>query len=255
VKLLVRLRPRLSYANVIATLALFLVLGGGAAFAATQLPKNSVGAKQLKKHAVTPAKLSKSTLSKLQGAKGPAGPAGAVGPAGAKGSAGEDAGPAYFATSEEEGSAFPAGEHSQLTALALKNIPAGSYTVSFTGEVFNGNKGAIVIECGISSEGGNPADLETAAGLWNLPPKSTEFSATEAVALQSVVTFGSDGGELVVPCLVLEGKVEVGAEPDENKAGIVLPSLILTKVPSVSVQEFSAPPVSSSVLRELSHQR
>jgi hypothetical protein len=51
-----RLRPRLTYANVIATLALFLALGGGA-YAATQLPKNSVGAKQLKKSAVTAAKI------------------------------------------------------------------------------------------------------------------------------------------------------------------------------------------------------
>jgi hypothetical protein len=40
-------RQRLTYANVIATLALFLVLGG-AAYAATQLPRNSVGTAQLK---------------------------------------------------------------------------------------------------------------------------------------------------------------------------------------------------------------
>jgi hypothetical protein len=51
-----RLRPRLTYANVIATLALFLALGGGA-YAAVQLPKNSIGAKQLKKNAVTAAKI------------------------------------------------------------------------------------------------------------------------------------------------------------------------------------------------------
>ena len=42
-----RLRARLTYANVIATLALFLALGGGAAYAAS-LGKNSVGTKQLK---------------------------------------------------------------------------------------------------------------------------------------------------------------------------------------------------------------
>jgi hypothetical protein len=51
-----RLRPKLTYANVIATLALFLALGGGA-YAASQLPKNSVGTKQLKKSAVTAAKI------------------------------------------------------------------------------------------------------------------------------------------------------------------------------------------------------
>jgi hypothetical protein len=50
-RMLTRLRPRLTYANVISTLCLFIVLGGGA-YAANALPKNSVGAKQLKKDAV-----------------------------------------------------------------------------------------------------------------------------------------------------------------------------------------------------------
>jgi hypothetical protein len=50
------LQRKLNYANVVATLALFVALGGSA-YAATQLPKNSVGAKQLKANAVTTAKL------------------------------------------------------------------------------------------------------------------------------------------------------------------------------------------------------
>lgn len=57
-----RLRKRLSYANVIATLALFLALGG-VGYAATKLPKNSVGTKQIKKNAVTGAKVKKHTLT------------------------------------------------------------------------------------------------------------------------------------------------------------------------------------------------
>jgi hypothetical protein len=54
-------RPRLSYANVIATLALFIALGGGA-YAASQLPKNSVGTKQLKKNSVTAAKIKQGAI-------------------------------------------------------------------------------------------------------------------------------------------------------------------------------------------------
>jgi hypothetical protein len=50
------LRRRLSYANVMATIAVFVALGGSA-YAVTQLPKNSVGAKQLKKNSVTAAKI------------------------------------------------------------------------------------------------------------------------------------------------------------------------------------------------------
>jgi hypothetical protein len=52
-----RIRSRLSYANVISTLALFLVLGGGAAIAATELKPNSVGTAQLKAQTVTGAKI------------------------------------------------------------------------------------------------------------------------------------------------------------------------------------------------------
>ncbi len=55
--MLKNLRGRLTYANVVSTLCLFLVLGGGAAFAAAHLPKNSVGPKQLKKNAVGGAKI------------------------------------------------------------------------------------------------------------------------------------------------------------------------------------------------------
>lgn len=51
------LREKLTYANVVSTIALFLVLSGGAALAASQLAKNSVGTKQLKKNAVTAAKI------------------------------------------------------------------------------------------------------------------------------------------------------------------------------------------------------
>lgn len=48
-------RPRLTYANVIATVALFIALGGAAI--AAGLPKNSVGRKQLRRGAVTAPKL------------------------------------------------------------------------------------------------------------------------------------------------------------------------------------------------------
>jgi hypothetical protein len=46
-----RFRPRLTFANVIASLALFIALGGAAM--AAGLPKNSVGPNQIKKGAVT----------------------------------------------------------------------------------------------------------------------------------------------------------------------------------------------------------
>ncbi len=86
-----KIRKHLSYANVAASLSLFLCLGGGAAYAASHLAKNSVGTKQLKAKSVTGAKVrdgsltgadvDASTLGQVPSAKTavsapPAGPAG-----------------------------------------------------------------------------------------------------------------------------------------------------------------------------------
>lgn len=68
---------RLTYSNVVSTICLFLLLGGGA-YAATQLPRNSVGTKQLKKGAVTKAKIQKKTLKALQAGPVVVPPAGAT---------------------------------------------------------------------------------------------------------------------------------------------------------------------------------
>jgi hypothetical protein len=81
-----RFRFRPTYSNVVATLALFFALAGGA-WAATQLPKESVGSTQLAKGAVTPEKLS---AQAKKGFTGAAGPQGALGPRGNEGQRGEN---------------------------------------------------------------------------------------------------------------------------------------------------------------------
>jgi hypothetical protein len=80
-----RFASRLSYANVMATAAMFVALGG-ASYAALKLPKNSVGAAQLQNKSVTPPKVAPSTMALLKGQKGDAGAPGAQGPAGPAGS-------------------------------------------------------------------------------------------------------------------------------------------------------------------------
>ena len=96
-----RLRQKLTYSNVVATLALFIALGG-TSYAVVQLPKNSVGRAQLRDGAVGPAEVSKGAIASrairnrairvgdisvrarnaLAGAMGPQGPKGDPGPAG-----------------------------------------------------------------------------------------------------------------------------------------------------------------------------
>jgi hypothetical protein len=57
------MRKRLTYANVMSSLAVFLILGGATAIAANQLGKKTVGAKQLKANAVTTAKIKKEAVT------------------------------------------------------------------------------------------------------------------------------------------------------------------------------------------------
>ena len=90
-----RIRSQLTYANVMATLALFAALGGGA-YAAVKLPKNSVGAAQIKKNAITSPKVKDGSLVAKdfkagqlpRGAKGESGANGAAGAAGQQGQQG-----------------------------------------------------------------------------------------------------------------------------------------------------------------------
>jgi hypothetical protein len=77
-----RLRPKLTFANAISVLALFVALGG-VGYAATVLPKNSVGTKQLKNGSVTQKKISVAAQNALRGATGPQGERGSKGDAGA----------------------------------------------------------------------------------------------------------------------------------------------------------------------------
>jgi hypothetical protein len=87
---------RPSVATVIATTALVITVGGGTAFAASQLAANSVGTRQLQDGAVTDAKIKRDTITTdrltsgaraaLKGDRGPVGPQGPQGPQGPSGS-------------------------------------------------------------------------------------------------------------------------------------------------------------------------
>ena len=127
-----RLRSQLNYSNVVASLALFVALGG-VSYAAVKLPRNSVGSRAIKKNAVTGAKVKDSSLtgadirnSSLTAADfagsvtGPAGPQGSAGVAGAPG------------PSDAYASHVPGGVNSSSTEADLTSVsvPAGSYVVT-----------------------------------------------------------------------------------------------------------------------------
>jgi hypothetical protein len=105
-----RITRHLSYANVMATIGVFIALGG-ASYAAVAIPANSVGTNQLKKSAVAGSKIKKNAISSakvkdgslqrgdfasgtllqgLQGPKGDPGAQGSKGDAGAPGISGRE---------------------------------------------------------------------------------------------------------------------------------------------------------------------
>lgn len=119
-----RLVPHLSYANVISTLCLFLLIAGGTAFAATQLAKNSVGTQQLRRNAVTGTKVKDGSLKAADFRAGelPAGQRGAAGSVGRTGASGP-AGP-----TGPQGVPGPAGP--LLDVLPSGRTLTGVYEVS-----------------------------------------------------------------------------------------------------------------------------
>ena len=82
------LRRRMTYANVMATIAVFIALGGSS-YAALKLPRNSVGSAQIRTGGVRSSEvkdrslllrdISPKTRNALRGAAGPTGPAGPAG--------------------------------------------------------------------------------------------------------------------------------------------------------------------------------
>jgi hypothetical protein len=177
---------RFTYANVMATIALFVALGGGA-YAAVALPANSVGTRQLRNRAVTPAKVAPKTIALFRGRKGglgPAGPKGDAGSAGPKGDTGATGptGPsnAYFADSS--------------TTAAAVTVPAGDYAVSAEGG-FVGGTTAGTGACLLYATGSGAPTVTSDQNIGVTIPASgdAEASAGGVAHLPS-------GGQLSVSC-------------------------------------------------------
>jgi hypothetical protein len=154
----------MTYANVVASIALFLALGG-VSYAAATLPKNSVGNKQIKKNAVSIDKLDK----KLQAALATVGAAGAKGESGANGTNGTNGvdgarGPsdAYSGTTASPINFSPTAGPNTATTVATVSLPPGKYEVFGWAAAHNPAGGAsIALSCLIT--GGNASAFEPIA--------------------------------------------------------------------------------------------
>jgi hypothetical protein len=211
-----RVGAKMSYANVVATLALFLALGG-VSYAAITIPKGSVGARQLRTGAVTSAKVRDHSLRSRdfapgvlplggaagpQGAPGERGAAGATGPQGVQGERGGDGatgpqgvqgdGGAAGATGPqgvqgERGERGPEGRDPSPDLLDPANdLPAGEGAYILLNDVSIASVTAYRIDCAEQActlSVGVPTDPSAELDAWLDAALAGEPTATRTVTL------------------------------------------------------------------------
>ena len=185
-----RLRAHLTYANVVSSLCLFVLLGGvawaaslpGNSVGPSQIKKNGVGASEIKKNAVRRSEIrtagvgasevQNGSLTASEFAPGVQlqGPQGATGPRG----------PSKAYSTSPSGQTVPAS----TTTVASLNLPAGRYVLLATAALFSGVDETAF--CNIYNQG-----AEVAAGV-------VRVNANDTVALSTAAT--NSGGPATFTC-------------------------------------------------------
>jgi hypothetical protein len=193
------LRHRPSPAIVIACVALLLALGG-VSYAATALPRNSVGTAQLKNNSVTSGKVKNHSLLRADFKSGqiPAGPAGPVGPAGPAGTAGArgptgPAGAPGTATIKWALVKADATIIAQSGGITLTSHSTGNYILDFGGAI---NSKLILASAG-QAGGDTGARGPVSAGLCGGTTEGSVCSSGNDTSHVRVQTFnaGDVGGD------------------------------------------------------------
>ena len=186
--MLARLRPHLTYANVVASLALFVALGGSS-YAAVQLSKKSVKSKHIARSAVTAAKIKNNavtsgkvkdgSLLSLDFAAGqlPAGPQGPPGPQGAKGetgAAGTNGTPGAAGVTGREAIQAPSPFNSDTNRFVNMTCPAGKQVITGGGSIF-GSGGADMPVALIANGNTNNTNNGWTVGATEINPTATNW--------------------------------------------------------------------------------
>lgn len=209
-----QLRKRITYANVMSSIAVFLVLGGATAIAAG-LAKNSVGSKQLKKNAVTTAKLKNNAVSTAKiknnavttakikngavtGAKVNVGSLGTVPSASTANSANSLAGQTTFAVRLGFGQSQVVATHSAVSFVANCKREGGS---DYAEVLFQTSASGSVAAGDDEYDGSSPTsflNVDTPAVDRQLSSISTASSSTDvSVNIDDGFVLGPDGRGLV----------------------------------------------------------
>lgn len=208
------------------TLLAVLVLGGGAAYAGSQLGKNSVGTRQLKKGAVNSAKVKDRSLKRSDfapgllpaagigsgvGPAGPRGPEGRRGPEGPPGAAGPPGTSHVFQASGSVNFDKFSSSLFGSTVVALP-VPPGSYFVTATATVDTANGLASVVLCRlINGNGGSGSQATTREQAVRAEPENMTLaggftvSGGQALNLQCSKTVPASSARVLAANIVAVG--------------------------------------------------
>ena len=206
---------RPGYAEIVATLALFIAIGG-VSYAAIKIPKNSVGTPQLKKNAVNSDKVKdRSLLAKdfkdgqlPRGATGLQGPPGVLGPTGSAGATGVTGSVGATGTTGVTGETGSPGQPGDLGPTGSTGPTGPSTTAVSSGVAANLSIG---LEYFAISGASNPQTDPVA--LTSLSPGvpvtasnlRVRLTAEPLPGLPRIVSLLDDGAE-VLSCMVTVGK-------------------------------------------------
>ena len=211
---------RPSPAMIVACLALFVALAGGA-YAATRLPKNSVGPAQLKAGAVTPPKLSAAAKTALAkpgpkgepGSRGPEGPRGDIGPRGDSGAKGDQGSKGDVGPKGDSGQPGP-GAKTLVWDETAAETPALKPIGTLLGDTFSA-------ECKIPGVGEAEVKvfIQTADGSlhWDLGSESTD----NGVSLGRAASLNAPAGTVSTPTQFGEAHANSGGSSADHNSQIV----------------------------------
>jgi collagen triple helix repeat protein len=181
-------------ATVIATVALFVAVGGGTAAYASGLIDGS----QIQNHSIAAKKLTRSAISSLHGERGPAGPAGPAGPTGATGATGAS-GP-----QGPQGVQGPKGDTGSpgLTGYNVVEITASSSAAG----LFRGRATCPAGQTAIG--GGYEFDAVSGGGAieWSIPWTTGNAGSVphDQWYVGAIATGGSQGLEVYADCATVQ---------------------------------------------------
>jgi hypothetical protein len=221
-----RLKHSRHPATVIAAVALFLALGGGAGAYASGLISGS----QIKDHSIAEKKLTKAAISALHGDRrkggrpGPAGPAGPTGPAGPAGPAGATgpqgpAGPAgtSSAISDYENSSSLLNLFEAGGRVATLTLPAGSYVLIGNTTIANTtDNGPNDVGCSLTQTG--------TTDLLDSNHSATDAATIDQTSLHLVAPLTTNGTTVHIDCV----------SSDDNNTWAGDTHLVAIKVDSVT---------------------